>query len=119
MLAFATGSSEAVMPQLMDKLEDASCNRAVVGLVIPTGYSFNLDGASIYLSLDLVFLAQAVGIDLSLMEQLTILGVLLLTCERHGYSRLCVCSAIRNSCCYGIYSGCCGSIDAGAGSFYG
>lgn len=79
MLAFATGSSEAVMPQLMDKLEDAGCNRAVVGLVIPTGYSFNLDGASIYLSLALVFLAQAVGIDLSLMDQLMILGVLLLT----------------------------------------
>ena len=79
MLAFATGSSEAVMPQLMDKFEHAGCNRAVVGLVVPTGYSFNLDGASIYLSLALVFLAQATGIDLSLVDQIMILGVLLLT----------------------------------------
>jgi aerobic C4-dicarboxylate transport protein len=79
MLAFATGSSEAVMPQLMDKFEHAGCNRAVVGLVVPTGYSFNLDGASIYLSLALVFLAQATGVDLSFGDQLTILGVLLLT----------------------------------------
>lgn len=79
MLAFATGSSEAVMPQLMDKFEEAGCNRAVVGLVVPTGYSFNLDGASIYLSLALVFLAQATGIDLSLTDQIMILGVLLLT----------------------------------------
>jgi len=79
MLAFATGSTEAVMPQLMDKLEQAGCNRAVVGLVVPTGYSFNLDGASIYLSIALVFLAQAVGIDLSFSEQLLILGILLLT----------------------------------------
>jgi aerobic C4-dicarboxylate transport protein len=79
MLAFATGSSEAVMPQLMDKFEHAGCNRAVVGLVVPTGYSFNLDGASLYLSLALVFLAQATGIDLSLVDQIMILGVLLLT----------------------------------------
>ncbi len=79
MLAFATGSTEAVMPQLMDKFEHAGCNRAVVGLVVLTGYSFNLDGASIYLSLALVFLAQATGVDLSIAEQLMILGVLLLT----------------------------------------
>ncbi|WP_141433083.1 C4-dicarboxylate transporter DctA [Bacillus sp. 03113] len=79
MLTFATGSTEAVMPQLMDKFEKAGCNRAVVGLVVPTGYSFNLDGASIYLSLALVFLAQATGIDLSLADQLLMLGILLLT----------------------------------------
>ncbi|MEI2441443.1 cation:dicarboxylase symporter family transporter [Priestia megaterium] len=79
MLAFATGSTEAVMPQLMDKFEEAGCNKAVVGLVVPTGYSFNLDGASIYLSLALVFLAQATGVDLSLTDQLLMLGVLLLT----------------------------------------
>ncbi|WP_261302323.1 cation:dicarboxylate symporter family transporter [Paenibacillus andongensis] len=78
-LAFATGSTEAVMPQLMNKFEHAGCNRAVVGLVVPTGYSFNLDGASIYLSLALIFLAQATGVELSLIEQLMILGVLLLT----------------------------------------
>ncbi len=78
-LAFATGSTEAAMPQLMNKFEHAGCNRAVVGLVVPTGYSFNLDGASIYLSLALIFLAQATGVELSLVEQLMILGVLLLT----------------------------------------
>jgi aerobic C4-dicarboxylate transport protein len=79
LLAFATGSTEAVMPQLMDKFEQAGCNKAVVGLVVPTGYSFNLDGASIYLSIALVFLAQATGVDLSLGEQLLMLGILLLT----------------------------------------
>lgn len=79
LLAFATGSTEAVMPQLMNKFEHAGCNRAVVGLVVPTGYSFNLDGASIYLSLALVFLAQATGTHLSIAEQLVLLGVLLLT----------------------------------------
>ena len=67
------------MPQLMEKLEKAGCNRAVVGLVVPTGYSFNLDGASIYLSLSLVFLAQATGIDMSIGEQIVMLGVLMLT----------------------------------------
>ncbi|SFS57732.1 cation:dicarboxylase symporter family transporter [Paenibacillus sp. 453mf] len=77
--SFATGSTEAVMPQLMTKLEKAGCERSVVGLVVPTGYSFNLDGASIYLSLALVFLAQATGTDLGLYEQLVLLGVLLLT----------------------------------------
>ena len=79
MLSFATGSTEAIMPQLMGKLEKAGCNRAVVGLVVPTGYSFNLDGASIYLSLSLVFLAQATGIDMSIGEQIVMLGVLMLT----------------------------------------
>lgn len=77
--SFATGSTEAVMPQLMTKLEKAGCDRSVVGLVVPTGYSFNLDGASIYLSLALVFLAQATGTDLGLYEQLVLLAVLLLT----------------------------------------
>lgn len=79
MLAFATGSTEACMPQLMEKVEKAGCDKSVVGLVVPTGYSFNLDGASIYLSLAVVFLSQAVGITLSLPQQLLILGVLLLT----------------------------------------
>ncbi|AJY76548.1 C4-dicarboxylate transporter DctA [Paenibacillus beijingensis] len=78
-LSFATGSTEAVMPQLMEKMEKAGCNRAVVGLVVPTGYSFNLDGASIYLSLALVFLAQATGVELSLAQQLLMLGILMLT----------------------------------------
>lgn len=79
MLAFATGSTEACMPQLMEKIEKAGCDKSVVGLVVPTGYSFNLDGASIYLSLAIVFLSQAVGISLSIPQQLLILGVLLLT----------------------------------------
>ncbi|AKG35950.1 cation:dicarboxylate symporter family transporter [Paenibacillus durus] len=77
--SFATGSTEAVMPQIMSKLEKAGCDRSVVGLVVPTGYSFNLDGASIYLSLALVFLAQATGVELSIYEQITLLAVLLLT----------------------------------------
>ncbi|MGN7412519.1 C4-dicarboxylate transporter DctA [Paenibacillus sp. SAF-068] len=79
MLAIGTGSSEVVMPRMMDKLTKAGCDRAVVGLVVPTGYSFNLDGASIYLSLATVFVAQAVGIDLTFMQQITILLVLMLS----------------------------------------
>ncbi|XOJ02398.1 C4-dicarboxylate transporter DctA [Paenibacillus polymyxa] len=79
MLAIGTGSSEVVMPRMMDKLTKAGCDRAVVGLVVPTGYSFNLDGASIYLSLATVFVAQAVGIELTLMQQITILLVLMLS----------------------------------------
>jgi aerobic C4-dicarboxylate transport protein len=78
-LAFATGSSEAVMPRIMDKFERAGCHKAVVGLVVPTGYSFNLDGASIYLSISVVFLAQVSGIEMSIVDQLVLLGVLLLT----------------------------------------
>ncbi|WP_046213483.1 C4-dicarboxylate transporter DctA [Paenibacillus wulumuqiensis] len=79
MLAIGTASSEVVMPRMMDKLTRAGCNRAVVGLVVPTGYSFNLDGASIYLSLATVFLAQAVGIELTLTQEITILAVLMLS----------------------------------------
>jgi aerobic C4-dicarboxylate transport protein len=63
----------------MKKLEDAGCEKEVVGLVIPTGYSFNLDGTTIYLSMSVIFLAQAFNIDLSLGQQLTIIGILLLT----------------------------------------
>ncbi|WDF52077.1 C4-dicarboxylate transporter DctA [Paenibacillus sp. KACC 21273] len=79
MLAIGTASSEVVMPRMMEKLNKAGCDKAVVGLVVPTGYSFNLDGASIYLSLATVFLAQAVGIDLSLGQEITILAVLMLS----------------------------------------
>lgn len=79
MLAIGTGSSEVVMPRMMDKLTKAGCDRAVVGLVVPTGYSFNLDGASIYLSLATVFLAQAVGMDLTPGQEITILLVLMLS----------------------------------------
>ena len=79
MLALGTGSSEAVMPRIIKKLDNAGCDRAVVGLVIPTGYSFNLDGAAIYLSLAMMFLAQAVGVDLGFGEQLAIMGILILS----------------------------------------
>lgn len=79
MLAVGTGSSEAVMPQIIKKLNKAGCDRAAVGLVVPTGYSFNLDGAAIYLSLAMMFLSQAVGVELSLGQQIMILGILLLS----------------------------------------
>jgi aerobic C4-dicarboxylate transport protein len=79
MLALGTGSSEAVMPRIIKKLDNAGCDRAVVGLVIPTGYSFNLDGAAIYLSLAMMFLAHAVGVDLGFGQQLAIMGILILS----------------------------------------
>nr|WP_275422943.1 dicarboxylate/amino acid:cation symporter [Paenibacillus mucilaginosus] len=78
-LVVGTSSSEAALPKMMDKLEKYGCSKSVVGLVLPTGYSFNLDGTSIYLSMAALFIAQAYGVDLSLMEQLTLLGVLMLT----------------------------------------
>ncbi|WP_309066910.1 cation:dicarboxylate symporter family transporter [Microbacterium sp.] len=79
LLALGTASTEAVMPRIMTKLTNAGCSRATVGLVVPTGYSFNLDGAAIYLSISLLFLAQAFGHDLSFGQQLAALGILLLT----------------------------------------
>jgi Na+/H+-dicarboxylate symporters len=79
LIVLGASSSEAVLPSVMQKLEDAGCEKEVVGLVIPTGYSFNLDGSTIYLSMSIIFLAQAFNIDLSLMQQLTIIGVLLIT----------------------------------------
>ena len=79
LLALGTASTEAVMPRIMTKLTNADCSRATTGLVVPTGYSFNLDGAAIYLSISLLFLAQAFGHDLTFGQQLGALGVLLLT----------------------------------------
>ncbi len=79
LLALGTASTESVMPRIMTKLNNAGCSRATTGLVVPTGYSFNLDGAAIYLSISLLFLAQAFGHDLSFGQQLAALGVLLLT----------------------------------------
>ena len=79
LLVLGTSSSESALPRLINRLEDAGCDRAVVGLVVPTGYSFNLDGTCIYLTLAAVFIAQAVGVDLSLADQLMLVGVLLLT----------------------------------------
>ncbi|SJM56866.1 cation:dicarboxylate symporter family transporter [Gulosibacter sp. 10] len=79
LIALGTASTEAVMPRIMTKLTNAGCSRATTGLVIPTGYSFNLDGAAIYLSIALLFLSQAFGVELGLGQQLAALGVLLLT----------------------------------------
>ena len=78
-IVLGTSSSETVLPRMMAKLENAGCAQSVVGLTIPTGYSFNLDGTSIYLTLAAVFIAQAMNIDLSFGQEMTILGVLLLT----------------------------------------
>jgi aerobic C4-dicarboxylate transport protein len=79
LIVLGTSSSETVLPQLMKKLEHLGCPRPVVGLTVPAGYSFNLDGTSIYLSLAAVYIAQAQNVDLSIGQQLGILAVLLLT----------------------------------------
>jgi aerobic C4-dicarboxylate transport protein len=79
LLALGTASTESVLPRIMTKLTNAGCSRATTGLVVPTGYSFNLDGAAIYLSISLLFLAQAFGYSLDLGQQLAALGVLMLT----------------------------------------
>ncbi|MEH6941324.1 dicarboxylate/amino acid:cation symporter [Bacillus sp. JJ722] len=79
MLVLGTSSSESALPGMMRRLEDYGCSKQVVGLVIPTGYSFNLDGTSIYLSMAAIFIAQAYGIDLTIWQELTLLGVLMLT----------------------------------------
>jgi len=79
LIVFGASSSEAGMPSVMQKLEDAGCEKEVVGLIIPTGYSFNLDGTTIYLSMSVIFLAQVFQIDLSLGQELAIIGILLIT----------------------------------------
>ena len=79
LIVLGTSSSEAALPGLIAKLERYGCARPVVGLVVPTGYSFNLDGTSIYLTMATIFLAQVYHIDLSLGQQLTILGILMIT----------------------------------------
>lgn len=79
LIVLGTSSSETVLPHIMLKLERMGCAKPVVGMVIPTGYTFNLDGTSIYLTMATVFIAQATNVDLSAMQQLAILGVLLLT----------------------------------------
>ena len=79
LIVLGTSSSESAMPGLMKKLELLGCSKPVVGLVIPTGYSFNLDGTNIYMTLATIFIAQALGIDLTLRQQLTILVVAMLT----------------------------------------
>jgi aerobic C4-dicarboxylate transport protein len=79
LIVLGTSSSESALPRLMVKLEQLGCQKSVVGLVVPTGYSFNLDGTSIYMTMAALFVAQAAGVHLSLREQLSVLGVLLLT----------------------------------------
>jgi aerobic C4-dicarboxylate transport protein len=79
LLVLGTSSSESALPSLMERLEVAGCKKSVVGLIVPTGYSFNLDGTTIYLSMAVIFLAQVFHVDLSLGQQLTILGVLMIT----------------------------------------
>ena len=79
LIVLGTSSSESALPQLMAKLERLGCSKPVVGLVVPTGYSFNLDGTNIYMTLATLFIAQALGVDLSFSQQVTILIVAMLT----------------------------------------
>ncbi len=79
LLVLGTSSSEAALPRMLVKLEQYGCAKPVVGLVIPTGYSFNLDGTSIYLSMATIFIAQVYKVDLSISQQLGLLGILMLT----------------------------------------
>jgi aerobic C4-dicarboxylate transport protein len=78
-IVLGTSSSESALPRLMEKLERLGCSRSVVGLVVPTGYSFNLDGTNIYMTMAALFIAQATNTHLTLGQQLTILGVAMLT----------------------------------------
>jgi len=79
LITVGTSSSEAVLPRLMAKLEHLGCSRPVVGLVVPTGYSFNLDGTSIYMTMAAIFIAQATNATLSLSEQIGLLGLAIIT----------------------------------------
>ncbi|MEN1677877.1 cation:dicarboxylase symporter family transporter, partial [Pseudomonas aeruginosa] len=74
-----TSSSESALPRMLDKMEKLGCRKSVVGLVIPTGYSFNLDGTSIYLTMAAVFIAQATNSQMDIVHQITLLIVLLLS----------------------------------------
>ena len=78
-IVLGTSSSESALPSMIQKMEKFGCSKSVVGLVIPTGYSFNLDGTSIYLSMAVIFLSQVFNINLSIGQQLTIIGVLMIT----------------------------------------
>ncbi|MFD0939588.1 dicarboxylate/amino acid:cation symporter [Pedobacter boryungensis] len=79
LIVLGTSSSESVLPSMMKKMEDIGCDKSVVGLVIPTGYSFNLDGTAIYLAMAVIFLTQVFNIDLSIGEQISIMAVLMVT----------------------------------------
>jgi aerobic C4-dicarboxylate transport protein len=84
LIVLGSSSSESVLPNIMQKLEDAGCHPTVVGLVIPTGYSFNLDGTAIYLSMSIIFIAQVFHVPLDLWQILTIIGILLITSKGAG-----------------------------------
>ena len=79
LIVLGTSSSEAALPQLMAKMERLGCSKSVVGLVVPTGYSFNLDGTNIYMTLSVLFIAQALNVDLTFTQEATILAVAMLT----------------------------------------
>jgi len=79
LIVLGTSSSESVLPQMMEKMQRLGAGKTTTGLVIPTGYSFNLDGTNIYMTLATLFLAQATNIDLTLTQELTLLGVAMLT----------------------------------------
>jgi aerobic C4-dicarboxylate transport protein len=79
LIVLGTSSSEAALPNLMEKLEQMGCSKSVVGLVVPTGYSFNLDGTTIYLAMSVLFLAQAFNVHLEMGQILTIIGILMVT----------------------------------------
>jgi aerobic C4-dicarboxylate transport protein len=79
LIVLGTSSSEAALPRMMAKLESLGAGRSTVGLVIPTGYSFNLDGTAIYLTMAAMFIAQATNVPMTTLQQLTLLAVLLLT----------------------------------------
>jgi aerobic C4-dicarboxylate transport protein len=79
LIVLGTSTTESVLPRLMEKLERMGCPKAIVGLVLPTGYSFNLDGAAIYLTMTSLFIAQATNTHLSLMQQIGLLAILMLT----------------------------------------
>lgn len=79
LIVLGTSSSEAALPSLMEKLEKMGCAKSVVGLVVPAGYSFNLDGTTIYLSMAIIFLSQVFGVHLNLQQTFTIIGILMIT----------------------------------------
>jgi aerobic C4-dicarboxylate transport protein len=79
LIVFGTSSSESVFPQLVEKLTALGCDESIVGLILPTGYAFNHDGTCLYFAAVAIFLAQATGVDLSLTQQLGLLGILLVT----------------------------------------
>jgi aerobic C4-dicarboxylate transport protein len=78
-ITVGTSSSEAVLPQMMNKLENLGCSRPVVGLVVPTGYSFNLDGTSIYMTMAAIFIAQATNVEMSFADQIALLLLAIIT----------------------------------------